>query len=90
MDSIWFQVDDTESETDESGHYMGVFNQRPEQIAAWLPRPQTPFNFSSTNYKSINRNKDEMFCHHIQRADSEPEVISFKAFIEERDSISVF
>ncbi|KAI5543520.1 hypothetical protein TVAGG3_0084820 [Trichomonas vaginalis G3] len=78
MTLIWFQVDDTESETDESWPFIVGVNsiRRPEQIAAcFLVRKHLSI-FPSTNYKSINRNKDENVCHAPSREQiPSPEVI---------------
>ncbi|EAX91996.1 hypothetical protein TVAG_001660 [Trichomonas vaginalis G3] len=90
MDSIWFQVDDSDEELEESGKYMGVFNQRPEQIAAWLPRPQTPFTIPHKFVPSAFMNKASIE-ERISRVDSEPEVISFKPHSQFRGtSVSVY
>lgn len=92
MDSIWFQVDDSDCETDESGSFMGVFNQRPEQIASWLPRPQTPFSIPNRFIPTTYLNKADPYENHqLTRADSEPEVMSFKGFMPAQGTtISVF
>lgn len=46
MQNPWLAVDDYEESDEGNGFcFMGVFNRRPAEIAASLPRPQTPFGY---------------------------------------------
>ena len=83
MDSVWFSVhedSDFESGPDSlsegSSPFMGVFNQRPEEIARWLPRPKTPFMNTSVFQPNFIPNKmiDEQFA--VQRGTSQPDSLA--------------
>ena len=83
MDSLWFSVDDDynqelDESSEESSAFLGVFNQSPDQIAKWLPRPQTPFSFHDNAF------------HHDFKADCQS--VDAKAFAipMSAPSISVF
>ena len=57
MDSLWFSVDDDfdqdlDESSEQSSAFLGVFNQRPDEIAKWLPRPQTPFSFRDNAFNN--------------------------------------
>jgi hypothetical protein len=79
MNSIWFSVDDEDYETDindsssdESGTFMGVFNQRPEDIAKRLPRPPTPFQPPSRFQPKF---QDSYYVSNISTSNSQPEAL---------------
>ena len=50
MQNPWLSVDEDEFYDESTDTYMGVFTRSPSEIAASLPRPQTPF-FNSPNSK---------------------------------------
>ena len=79
MDSVWFSVDEDsdyesieDSLPDGSSPFMGVFNQRPEEIARWLPRPQTPF-VTPTKFQPVFPSKFQTESISIQRHISQPD-----------------
>ena len=76
MNSLWLAVEDDyeydvdDSNSIESGSFMGVFNQRPEDIAKWLPRPATPFN---SHNQIQSKFQDAFFVKNVQAACSQPD-----------------
>ena len=80
MDSVWFSVEedleyDVSAVIDGKSPFMGVFNQRPEEIAKWLPRPQTPF-YQQSRFVIPISNKIFSSSTNVQRANSQPETIA--------------
>lgn len=46
MQNPWLTIEDYDDSEDADGScFMGVFNRPPAEIAASLPRPQTPFGY---------------------------------------------